>query len=86
MFTSCKRVRESADHVPSIGGRNMCPGRFLAKGVITFALAMMVSQYDIELLTDTIPTGNDRFGIGVELPTRKIPFRIRKRRAPNGTH
>ncbi|KAH0592275.1 hypothetical protein MHUMG1_10021 [Metarhizium humberi] len=61
-------------------------GRFLAKGVITFALAMMVSQYDIELLTDTIPTGNDRFGIGVELPTRKIPFRIRKRRTPNGTH
>ncbi|KAG8425926.1 hypothetical protein J3459_008620 [Metarhizium acridum] len=71
--------------IPFGGGRNMCPGRFLAKGVITSALALMVSQYDIELLIDAIPTGKDRFGIAIELPTRKIPFRIRRRNALN-TH
>lgn len=60
----------------------MCPGRFLAKGVIAVALAMMVRRFDLEILTDEIPTGKDRFGIGVELPTCKIPFRIRKRKRP----
>lgn len=65
---------------PRKGGKNMCPGRFLAKNVITFALAILTKEFDIELLTERISLGNERFGIGVELPTGPIPFRIRKRK------
>lgn len=61
------------------GGRNMCPGRFLAKGIITYTMAVLANEFDVELLVGSVNLGNDRFGIGVELPTHKVPFRIKKR-------
>jgi hypothetical protein len=57
----------------------MCPGRFLAKGVITFTCALLAMQYDIELLVNSVPLKSGRFGMGVEHPMHAIPFRIRKR-------
>ncbi|KAI9897397.1 hypothetical protein N3K66_007253 [Trichothecium roseum] len=71
--------------IPYGGGQNMCPGRFLAKGVITYMLAYMVRQFDLELPEEPIPLGTDRFGMGAELPTRPIPFRIRRRMAAGAT-
>jgi hypothetical protein len=59
----------------------MCPGRFSAKRLATFVLATLSSEYDIESLTDSITYTTERFGMAIELPTEKIPFRIRKRSA-----
>jgi hypothetical protein len=68
-------------HLLIAGGRNMCPGRFLARGIITYSMAVLVNDFDVEILTDTVNLGTDRFGIGVNQPTRSIPFRL-KRRSP----
>ncbi|KAH7323259.1 hypothetical protein B0I35DRAFT_427381 [Stachybotrys elegans] len=58
----------------------MCPGRFMARGIMSYTMAVMTTRLDIELKVDSVPLGNDRFGVGVELPLNKIPFRVRKRR------
>lgn len=63
----------------------MCPGRFLSRGVITYALAYITSKFDVQLPDEPIPLGTDRFGMGAELPTRPIPFRIRKRMVTTAT-
>jgi hypothetical protein len=59
----------------------MCPGRFMAKGIMAFTMALLATKLDIELKVDSVRLGTDRFGMGVELPQHKIPFRMRKRRA-----
>ncbi|KEY72657.1 hypothetical protein S7711_09157 [Stachybotrys chartarum IBT 7711] len=65
--------------IPYGGGRNMCPGRFLAKAIMTYTMASLTRDFEVELPTGPIALGSDRFGMGVELPVHKIPFRIRKR-------
>jgi cytochrome P450 len=67
--------------IPFGGGKNMCPGRFMAKGIMAFTMALLATKLDIELKVDSVRLGTDRFGMGVELPQHKIPFRMRKRRA-----
>ncbi|KAJ8117113.1 hypothetical protein ONZ43_g4285 [Nemania bipapillata] len=67
--------------VPYGGGQHMCPGRFLAKSIITSSIVLICSYYDVEFRTDSLPLGTSRFGFGPEHPFREIPFRI-KRRAP----
>ncbi|KAI0413526.1 Pfs, NACHT and ankyrin domain protein [Xylaria grammica] len=66
--------------VPYGGGQHMCPGRFLAKLIITSSVAILCSHYDVEFRKDPIAFGTGRFGLGPEHPLRETPFRIRRRK------
>ncbi|KAK3302917.1 Pfs, NACHT and ankyrin domain protein [Chaetomium strumarium] len=63
------------------GHVHACPGRVLSKQMVVYTCALMVSQFDIELLDGPVPVEKDSwsFGFNVAVPTKKIPFRIRKR-------
>ncbi|KAI1484554.1 Pfs, NACHT and ankyrin domain protein [Biscogniauxia mediterranea] len=65
---------------PYGGGYSICPGRFLAKSAILFTCAHLATEFDIELMIDSIETTSWRFGLGVARPEHSIPFRIRKRK------
>ncbi|TGJ80538.1 hypothetical protein E0Z10_g8215 [Xylaria hypoxylon] len=64
--------------VPYGGGHLMCPGRFLAKNAIIFTFAMLLKDYDVELLTKSVVTSSRSFGIGTEQPRDPVPFRLRR--------
>lgn len=69
-----------ADAHPRPGGYSICPGRFLAKNVVTFTSALLASQFDIEIYSESIEFTNRRYGMGVDELKHYIPFRIRRRR------
>jgi hypothetical protein len=65
----------------------MCPGRFLAKSVIQFTLAVLISKYDIELRNNkNIPMDSGRFGTAADIPACSIPFRIRRRKSGGSSY
>ncbi|KAI9706642.1 MAG: hypothetical protein M1836_003651 [Candelina mexicana] len=67
--------------IPYGGGHHACPGRLLAKRIMLLSCAAMITMFDIELMTGSNKPefGPSRFGLGVQVPTTKVPFRIRKR-------
>ena len=73
-------------YFPYGDGCRVCPGRFFAKNVMLVALALMVRDYDVDLLVkgrDWKPRLDPMYhGFGGEFPMDKIPFRIRKRARP----
>ncbi|KAK0616091.1 cytochrome P450 [Bombardia bombarda] len=66
--------------IPYGGGPSICPGRFLAKNVMFFTCALLVSEFDIEPLTERLELDPWRFGLGVGRPKYPVPVRVRKRR------
>ncbi|KAI1439197.1 cytochrome P450 [Xylaria sp. CBS 124048] len=64
---------------PYGGGYSICPGRHLAKNIIMFISAILVTEFDVEFLVDELVLDKWRFGLGIAGPTNKIPFRIRRR-------
>lgn len=64
----------------------MCPGRFLSKTVILSTLAFLITDFDIELRVgkDSIVMDESRFGLGADLPSSPIPFRIRRKISGRG--
>ncbi|KAF2119899.1 cytochrome P450 [Lophiotrema nucula] len=68
-----------ASWMPYGGGNAICPGRFLAKRVTLFTLALMTREFDIEVHPHTLDLGSWKFGLGVEKPKKPIAFRIRRR-------
>lgn len=64
---------------PYGGGYSICPGRHLAKNVILSTCALLVNEFDIEFLTDTLTFDKWRFGLGLGTPTNALPFRIERR-------
>ncbi|KAK5625606.1 hypothetical protein RRF57_001322 [Xylaria bambusicola] len=72
--------RIASDQVsPSpLGGHGMCPGRFLAKAIIVFTSALIVSEYDLEF-KGALEFTNTRYGFGIADLKNRVPFRIRKR-------
>ncbi|KAI1413211.1 cytochrome P450 [Hypoxylon sp. FL1857] len=65
--------------IPYGAGVGMCPGRFLAKDVIISTCALLASEYDVEILTETLDMDPWRFGLSVGRPRSPIAARIRKR-------
>lgn len=60
------------------GGADICPGRFLAKSLILLLCAMLATELDVELLTDSIELDTWRYGF-LGKPKQPIPARIRRR-------
>lgn len=75
----------SASWIPYGGGQSLCPGRHFAKQEIITTTAIFLTAYDIELIEEKgkkrPEVDMSRFGFGTLSPNRKIPFRIRRRRA-----
>ncbi|KAF1849695.1 cytochrome P450 [Cucurbitaria berberidis CBS 394.84] len=69
-----------ASWMPYGGGNAICPGRFLAKRVTLFTIALMTREFDIEIRPHTLEMGSWKFGMGVEKPKKPIAFRIRRRK------
>jgi cytochrome P450 len=67
--------------IPYGAGRHACPGRVMSKQMVIYTCALMVSQFDIELIDGPVPVEKDSwsFGFNVAVPMKKIPFRIRRR-------
>lgn len=65
--------------LPFGGGQRMCPGRHFAKSEILVAFATLFLRYELELVGDNVRPDMRWYAIGALLPTRKVPFRIRKR-------
>ena len=64
-----------------LGGHHACPGRVLAKRIMLLSCATMITKFDIELLNGSNQPnfGPSHFGLGVQVPVSKVPFRIRLR-------
>lgn len=65
--------------IPFGGGARICPGRHFAKRAIITAAAMMTTMADIEILVgeEQMRTDERGYGLGVQRPAEKIPYRIR---------
>lgn len=86
------RTAKAIGHSPTLqgyfypygGGSRICPGRHLAKQEILVAVAIMLHEFEIELM-DPVSAKNARpdpkmFPTGAIAPDRKLPVRIRRRR------
>ncbi|ORY17483.1 hypothetical protein BCR34DRAFT_596952 [Clohesyomyces aquaticus] len=63
-------------------GDHLCPGRLFAKQEMILNFAILVSVFDVELLSPKgwRPAENlDRYGFGSQQPKQKTPFRVRRR-------
>jgi hypothetical protein len=68
--------------IPYGGGQRMCPGRHFAKQEIIGTLALLLTDFEIQLnlRNKTMPESDMRFfPFGGLPPTAKIPFKIRRR-------
>ncbi|KAI1371821.1 cytochrome P450 [Hypoxylon crocopeplum] len=63
------------------GGHHACPGRLLAKRIMIFSAALLINNFDIEILVEeqALRFISPRFGFGVSKPAGPVPFRIRRR-------
>jgi len=68
--------------LPYGGGLKMCPGRFYAKQEAICGIALLLSQYEIELVGNQKPpvANMEYFPFGVVPPKGKFPVRMRRRR------
>ncbi|RYC57754.1 hypothetical protein CHU98_g8454 [Xylaria longipes] len=59
--------------IPFGGGPSACPGRFLAKTVIMSTCVLLVSKFDVDVLTHSLRFSPMRFGLGVAKVESPIP-------------
>lgn len=71
----------SASWIPFGGGPRACPGRHVGKQQVLATIALLIQQFDIEILADEPAWEMDEsgYGPGVQRPVAKVPFRIRRR-------
>ncbi|KAI2467418.1 cytochrome P450 [Annulohypoxylon bovei var. microspora] len=65
--------------IPYGGGNLVCPGRFLAKNVMTFACAFLTQEFDIEIITKELKFGSRNYGFGISMPKHAIVVRMKRR-------
>lgn len=76
---------KSGAWLPFGGGSHMCPGRFLAKRIMTGCIAHFVTLYDCEILSERAAQGKQgmslrTFGLGTLHPADKVSVRLRVRK------
>ncbi|KAF2710377.1 cytochrome P450 [Pleomassaria siparia CBS 279.74] len=67
--------------IPYGGGFGACPGRLLAKRIILYTCALLVSEFDVKINTRDFEMDSSGFGLGTQKPEGQIAFAIRKRKA-----
>ncbi|KAH7132575.1 putative cytochrome-like protein P450 [Dendryphion nanum] len=76
-------------HVTFGGGKHLCPGRYLAKAIQAATIALLLTEFDIELsepeAADSIIPPLRQAAFGSIVPLDKIRVRIRKRTAAKVT-
>ena len=66
--------------LPFGGGQSICPGRHFARSEFKILTALLLRQFDIELLDSAIPPHDkSRAGLGALTPLQDVPFRFRLR-------
>ena len=66
--------------LPFGGGASICPGRHFAKNEFKLLTAVLLTQFDIELLSDALPDiDQSRAGLGARAPLNDIPIRIKRK-------
>lgn len=75
---------KSGSWLPFGGGAHMCPGRFLAKRIMTGCIAHFVTLYDCNILSDKAARGQQdmslrTFGLGTLHPSGHVAVRLRAR-------
>jgi cytochrome P450 len=76
---------KSGSWLPFGGGAHMCPGRFLAKRIMTSCIAHVVTRYDCEVLSDRVAQRGMKgmslktFGLGTLHPSERVPVRLSPR-------
>lgn len=75
----------SASWIPYGGGQSHCPGRHFAKRQMILSAAIFLTAFEIELIEEKGKKRPDVdmscYGFGAMPPNRKVPVRIRRRRA-----
>lgn len=70
-------------YFPYGGGPKMCPGRFFAKRNILLTVALMLREFEFELVDAKMASvtrpGMPLTPVGTVRPDREIPFKIRRR-------
>ncbi|KAL4922571.1 cytochrome P450 [Aspergillus aurantiobrunneus] len=84
--TSTSEVKFIADvargaWMPFGGGHNLCPGRRFANCMVFLSVALLVTMYDCEVLSDVRNLGMSMptFGFGISPPDRKVRVNMRRR-------
>ena len=65
--------------IPYGGGYSACPGRLLAKRIILYTCALLVTEFDIEICSRGFEMDSSAFGLGTQKPKTPIAFAIRRR-------
>lgn len=73
----------SDGYIPFGIGERTCPGRFFARREMVAFCAKVVNEFDIEILSveKDFKISPAMYGLGIQHPLNKIPFRARKRQA-----
>lgn len=66
--------------IPYGGGFSVCPGRLLAKRIISYTYALLVTEFDLEIRSRGFEMDSSAFGLGTQKPKTPVAFAIRRRR------
>jgi cytochrome P450 len=74
-------ISSTAGHwFPYGGGARICPGRHFAKRAIMTATATLLEMFEVEILAsdEDMKLDDTGYGLGMQRPIGKIPFRVRR--------
>ena len=72
--------------IPYGGGFSACPGRLLAKRIILYTYALLVTEFDVEIRSRGFEMDSSAFGLGTQKPKTPVAFVIRRRRTEQVDH
>lgn len=67
--------------IPYGGGHAACPGRHLAKRIIFYTTSVLLTYFEIEILTEQVDMDSSSFGLGTQRPKQPVRSRIRRQQA-----
>lgn len=64
-FADNPKLQSSKSYRPFGGGHTLCPGRFLAKRAMGFAIALLLCRYDVSIISERTRNGGKWTGEGL---------------------